>query len=123
MTNISKMAVNQHSKEKHMDSFLLFIVGFIIGWMFLRALINRRMRMMLDSIANSPLPEKDYKRIDLDFMKKEHMIYCYNRDGDVFLASGSTKEEIMDVLSKKFPGTRFMARPDNLKDVGLKGIE
>lgn len=99
------------------------ILGFVLGWYVLRVLINYKMKLILDNIANAPLPEKDYKRIDLDFMKKEHMIYCYNRDGDVFLASGTTKEEIMAVLSKKFPGTRFMARPDNLKDVGLKGIE
>lgn len=78
---------------------------------------------MLDNIANAPLPEKDYKRIDVDFIRKDDIIYCYNRDGDVFLAWGTTKQEIMDVLSKKFPGTRFMANPQNLKDVGLEPAE
>jgi hypothetical protein len=35
------------------------IIGFISGWIMLRVLINYRMRTMLDSIANSPLPEKE----------------------------------------------------------------
>jgi hypothetical protein len=97
------------------------VIGLIAGWMLLRALINHKLKIMLDSIANSPVDE--YKKIDLDFIKKDDIIYCYNRDGDVFLAWGTTKQEIMDVLSKKFPGTRFMARPDNLKEVGLEAAE
>jgi hypothetical protein len=107
-----------------MANFVFLLIGFIIGWLALRALVNYKMKIMLDSIANSPSPKREeHKKIDLDFMKKDHIIYCYNRDGDVFLASGSSKKEIMEVLSKKFPGTSFMANSANLKDVGLEAAE
>jgi hypothetical protein len=97
---------------------LTFVIGFILGWVALRALINRKMRRMLDSIANEPLPEK--KTINLDFVKMEHAILAYNRDTQQFLAQGSTREEITALLLKRFPDTSFMANTKNLEEVGLK---
>ena len=97
---------------------LTFVIGFILGWIALRALINRKMRRMLDSIANEPLPEK--KTINLDFVKMEHAILAYNRDTQQFLAQGSTREEITALLLKRFPDTSFMANTKNLEEVGLK---
>lgn len=97
---------------------LTFLIGFILGWVALRALINRKMRRMLDSIANEPLPEK--KTINLDFVKMDHAILAYNRDTQQFLAQGSTREEITALLLKRFPDTSFMANTKNLEEVGLK---
>lgn len=96
---------------------LSLVVGFILGWVALRALINLKMRRMLDSIANS---EPDRKVINLDFVKMDHAILAYNRDTNQFLAQGSTREEITQLLVKRFPDTSFMANKKNLDEVGLK---
>jgi hypothetical protein len=100
-------------------SFLLFVIGFILGWMALRALVNFKMRRMLDSIANSPLPKEDAKVVNIDLVKMKHAIFAYDRETQMFLAQGNTKEEIVDILHKRFPGTSFMANSKNVEEVGL----
>ena len=97
---------------------LTLAIGFVLGWFALRALINLKMKRMLDSIVNSPIPEK--KTINLDFVKMDHAILAYNRDTQQFLAQGSTREEITALLLKRFPDTSFMANTKNLEEVGLK---
>jgi hypothetical protein len=97
---------------------LTLAVGFILGWFALRALINLKMKRMLDSIVNSPIPEK--KTINLDFVKMHHAILAYNRDTQQFLVQGSTREEITALLLKRFPDTSFMANTKNLEEVDLK---
>jgi hypothetical protein len=97
---------------------LTLAIGFVLGWFALRALINLKMKRMLDSIVNTPTIEK--KTINLDFVKMDHAILAYNRDTQQFLAQGSTREEITALLLKRFPDTNFMANTKNLKEVGLK---
>jgi hypothetical protein len=100
--------------------FLSVLIGFIIGWIALRFLINYRLRMMLDSIVNSPLPEKkEPKKVDIDLVKIKDVIYAYSREDPHFLAQGTTKEEVVANLKIRFPDTTFMASPKNLREVGL----
>jgi hypothetical protein len=47
-------------------AFLLFAIGFILGWLALRALVNFKMHRMLDSIANSPLPKEEAKVVNIE---------------------------------------------------------
>jgi hypothetical protein len=50
--------------------FLSIVIGFIIGWLALKLLINYRLKLMLESIINSPIPEKkDAKKVDIDLVK------------------------------------------------------
>jgi hypothetical protein len=76
------------------------------------------MKMMLNSIANSPEP-KSKTIINLDFFKQNGRIYAHNRDNNEFMGKGNTKQELIDDLQKRFPETSFMANPTNIKDVGL----
>jgi len=100
--------------------FLSIIIGFIIGWVALKLLINHRIKQMLESIVNSPLPEKkEAKKVDIDLVKIKDVIYAYSREEQEFLAQGITKEEIVANLKKRFPNTSFMASPKNLREVGL----
>jgi hypothetical protein len=100
--------------------FLSIVIGFIIGWLALKLLINYRLKEMLDSIANSPIPEKkEAKKVDIDLVKIKDVVYAYSREDPQFLAQGSTKEEIVANLKIRFPDTTFMASPKNLREVGL----
>jgi hypothetical protein len=96
---------------------LAIAVGFILGWFALRVLINYKMKQMLDSIANSSVEKKI---IPLDFVKMDHAILAYNRETQQFLAQGNTREEITELLKRRFPDTSFIANTQNLKEVGLK---
>jgi hypothetical protein len=97
---------------------LTVILGFILGWFTLRVLINYKMMRMLDNIANAPKSEKPV--VNLNFVKLDHAVLAYDRDSNMFLAQGKTKEEITDILQKRFPGTSFMANPKNIDEVNLK---
>lgn len=96
------------------------ILGIIFGWVLLRALINHKMKLMLDSIANTPLPQKELKTIDIDLIMIKDRIYAYDRSNQNFLAHGDTKAEVIDSLRSRFPDTSFMARTSNLEELGLK---
>lgn len=93
------------------------IIGFVSGWIMLRALINIRMRGMLDSIANSPLPQQEPKIVDIDLIKIKGRVYAYDRKDNSFLGYGNTKDEMVEYLRKKYPNTSFMAKPTNVKEV------
>jgi hypothetical protein len=97
---------------------LTAILGFILGWFTLRVLINYKMMRMLDNIANAPKSEKPVVNIDL--VKMDHAVLAYDRDSNMFLAQGKTKEEITVILQKRFPGISFMANPKNIEEVNLK---
>ena len=98
---------------------LVLVAGFILGWMALRALVNYKMRLMLNSIANSPPPKQEKIVVNIDLVKVNSAIFAYDRDTQMFLAQGNTKEEIVDALQKRFPHKSFMASPKNIEEVGL----
>ena len=97
---------------------LTIVLGFILGWFTLRLLINYKMMRMLDNIVNAPKPEKPI--INLNFVKLDHAVLAYDRDSNMFLAQGTTREEITVILQKRFPGISFMANPKNIDEVNLK---
>ena len=102
-----------------MDYFISFILGAIGGWIAFRILLYIKVQNMLKSIAEETPQPTEPKKINIDFVRMKERIYAYNRDNNHFLASGDTKQEIIDVLGKRFPGTNFMASPTNLKEVGF----
>ena len=99
---------------------LSLCIGFVIGWLVLRAIINLRVKRMLGSIANEPIPTKpNIKIVNLNFTKYNGRVYVYDRESHNFLAHGDTKQEILDSLQARFPNTSFMANTAELKEVGL----
>ena len=93
------------------------IIGFASGWFMLRVLINYKMKMMLDSIANSPLSKPETKVVDIDLVKIKDRVYAYDRKDNSFLGYGNSKEEMVEYLRKKHPNTSFMANTKNVKEV------
>jgi hypothetical protein len=106
-----------------MNSYLTFIIGFIVGVFFMRFLFFFRVHTMLKSIAETPAPKPEVKLVNLEFVRMKERIYAYNRENNNFLASGDTKQEIVDILNKRFPDTNFKANKLNMKEVGLHDTE
>jgi hypothetical protein len=93
------------------------IIGFASGWFMLRVLINYKMKMMLGSIIDSPLPKPEIKVVDIDLVKIKNRVYAYDRKDNSFLGYGNSKDEMIEYLRKKYPNTSFMAKPTNVKEV------
>ena len=72
------------------------------------------MKSMLDSIANEPKPGP--KIVNINLIKMEHAVLAYDRDTQMFLGQGKTKQELIDILRTRFPNTNFMANSQNLKE-------
>ena len=92
------------------------LLGFALGWCMLRVLINYKMKLMLDSIANSPTETK-LKVVDIDLVKIKDRVYAYDRKDNSFLGYANSKNEMIDDLRKRYPNTSFMAKSSNLKEV------
>lgn len=100
-------------------AFLLFILGFICGWIGLSLMVNHRMKRTLRRLVEEDENLPDIKIIKLNFTKIQDMIYAYDSSNDHFMARGISKDEIVQDLQKRFPRTHFTANPSNLKEVGL----
>jgi len=104
-----------------MNYFIAFVVGTFVGWCALRLWAIRRMKKMLGSIADTPLPKDQIdNKVEIDLVRIKTHVYAYDRKDQAFLASGSTKQEITDNLQKRFPTKKFMASPSNIAEVDLK---
>lgn len=93
------------------------IIGFASGWIMLRVLINYKMKIILGSIADTPLPKPEIKVVDIDLVKIKGRVYAYDRKDNSFLGYGNSKDEMVEYLRKKHPNTSFMAKPTNVKEV------
>ena len=96
-------------------SVILFILGIITGWVLWQIAFYLKMKRMLDSITNAPKPE--LKVVNINLVKMDHAVLAYDRDTQMFLGQGKTKDELVDILRKRFPGTNFMANSQNLRDI------
>jgi hypothetical protein len=106
-----------------MQIFFGFVLGFIAGWFFIKAIIMYKTQQILKSIADTPLPEKEKKVVHINITRLKNRFYVYNNDTQAFLTQGASKAEITEDLQKRFPDTSFMANPSNLKEVGLNDIK
>ena len=99
-----------------MTEFLIFIVGFILGWLALRALVNYKMYRMLNSIAEEPIPQPQIKTVDINLVRMDHAVLAYDKKTQMFLGQGATREELTEILRKRFPNTNFMVNSNNLRE-------
>ena len=69
---------------------------------------------MLDSITNAPKPE--LKVVNINLVKMDHAVLAYDKATQMFLGQGTTKDELVSILRKRFPDTSFMVNSQNLRD-------
>ena len=98
-----------------MTYLVIFIVGAIVGWALWQIMFHLKMKSMLDSIANAPKPE--LKVVNINLVKMDHAVLAYDRETQMFLGQGATKDELIAILRKRFPNTNFMANSQNLRDI------
>ena len=94
---------------------ITFICGAIIGWALWQIAFYLKMKSMLDSIANAPKPE--IKTVDINLVRMDHAVLAYDKTTQMFLGQGKTKQELIDILRTRFPGTNFMVNSNNLRDI------
>lgn len=59
------------------------------------------------------------KYLPIKIEKVEQGYYVYSIPDNTFMAQGTNRKELEDNLDKRYPGKRFAATPDNLKEIGF----
>jgi hypothetical protein len=102
-----------------MEELLLIIIAFAIGWfarewlaMYQMSKILRRMEIHVDEEMENMIP------INIEYV--DDKFYVYQQDGEVFMAQGKTRKELEENLMKRYPGKKFAANTNNLREVGFK---
>lgn len=102
-----------------MDYLIIFVFGFITGWLALKTLVQHRVNqvknIMLQALEKA-LPEE----VNIVFTKEGDLFQVHNSETKEFLAQGTTKEEIVKILEDRWPTKVFKASSKNLEEMGLK---
>lgn len=114
--------------------FFFFIPGLIIGWMLnARAVARKILRdpdKMIKVIENykdsvSKLEELQQEHKDTPGLKVERhgdVIYLFRDDTNEFLAQGTTLQEALDLVGKRFPNKNFKGHlsKEQADELGIK---
>lgn len=98
---------------------IIFIFGFVTGWLVLKTLVQYRVKQVRDILMQTiekSLPEE----VTITFTKSGDLIQVHNSVTQEFLAQGTTKEEIVQILEDRWPNKVFRASSKNMEEMGLK---
>lgn len=101
-------------------SYLIFIIGFLIGWKIREYTAVRKFHKMMKEVDEQPT--KPTNKISVKIERSGKMFYLYNLETDEFLTQGYSKEEIQENLKKRFKNVdmAFHATVENIKEVDFK---
>lgn len=101
-------------------SYLMFMLGLLLGWKFREYTAVRKFHKMVKQVEEQS-PVK-LNKINVKIERSGKMFYLYNLETDEFLTQGYSKEEIQENLQKRFKNSDmvFHATSENIKEVGFK---
>ena len=88
--------------------FVVWYLGAMYGWNAHERFVRRVVRNTIYNL------EKDLEEsvITIRIEKHNDVLYVYDSETDAFLAQGKDRQELENILRKKFPGKHFAA-PSN----------
>ena len=103
--------------------FILFAVlcfGIIVGW----ELRERSAKRFVDKFVEENLDQLqqhvEEHSINIVIEKHGDMFYVFQKEDSSFMAQGKDIKQLESALAKSYPGKRFFASSENLKEVGIK---
>jgi hypothetical protein len=93
----------------------LYIFGFKRGYEFREKEARQKISDTLDSLEEDFISSLIRVRVE----KVNNYLFVYNDKTNEFMAQGKTEEELSEILKQRYPGKRFAASENNLKEVGL----
>lgn len=101
---------------------LVMVFCFIGGWVAREAYAVRRLDNLminLEDTLKEKFEEELENMIPIKIEYDNSTFFVYNNDDNSFMAQGSSRKELEQNLEKRYPGRRFAARPENLREVGF----
>jgi hypothetical protein len=98
---------------------VFWVWGAFSGWNAREHHAQKKMQKITEALQELA-EEEEQDRIHIVFEKHEGLIFCYDKTTSRFMAQGSSVEEIQQTLSELFPGKRFAASEQDLREVGFR---
>lgn len=96
----------------------IFMCGFVCGWLAVKLIVLARLKNILKAIREEKETEET-TTVGLIFERHGDQIYAYTDKTREFMAQGESKEQLVKILTTRFPNTSFTANSKNMEDVGL----
>lgn len=101
---------------------VVFIVAFALGWHVRQYVAIKSIERIIEKLEREEEEQQQEEREDSQYIKlkiEQHgnTYYAYGLDNDVFLSQGTSREELEHNLRERFPGKRFAASDENLKEI------
>lgn len=108
-----------------MDFLLIFAVAFLMllsfvaGWVAREVAATRKIDQLMAQVEESVTEQVKEHLIPIKIEHHDQMFYVYDLHNNTFMAQGQTRRELESNLEARYPGKRFAAQPENLKEVGF----
>lgn len=104
------------------EYFIVGVISFLVGWnlhaVFIKIVTDYLLEKMQDNVIDGEDTQPNHTIVVFErYEDTNDMVYAYDEKDNKYLAQGRTLEEIIKVLSIKYPNNTFSSRPDNLKKV------
>lgn len=94
------------------------VVGIVWGWNARGNYARKRLDMLLKHAEETQEPQEEAP-IPIIIEKHNDTFYVYGKDDNTFMAQGNTRWHLEKNLEKRYPGKKFGASPENLKEIGF----
>jgi hypothetical protein len=103
-----------------MEEFLILVGGFVLGWIAREWLALHRMNRIFNQMQIHEQEEEMENLIPIKIEYHDDKFYVYQQGCGTFMAQGTSRNELEENLTKRYPGKKFAANNSNLQEVGFK---
>ena len=97
----------------------LMLLSFVAGWVAREVAASRRIDQLMAQMEETVEEHVKEHLIPIKIEHHDQMFYVYDLNNNTFMAQGETRRELESNLEKRYPGKKFAAKPENLKEVGF----
>lgn len=98
---------------------LSLLVGIVYGWKLREVHAKVVTKRIMEELQEGLEEQESDEMIQITIEQHNGVFYVYGREDNQFMGQGNTKEDLEDVLAKRFPGKRFACAEKVLKEVGF----
>lgn len=98
----------------------IFAVGYACGWINRERAARNFVNKFIDENLEQLQKQAEEATIDILIEKHGEVYYVFQKEDSSFMAQGKNRRELETALAKNYPGKRFFASPQNLKEIGFK---
>lgn len=105
--------------EEVLIAFGIFIVGVAFGWFAREQHAIRKVQKMFAQAEKEAAEKIDENTVTAKLEIHHGHFYMFDAETDEFLGQGETKEELSEILRKKFPEKAFVLQKEQYNKLGV----